>query len=90
MIVVAIRHPVPDYDKWKAVYDTFPPTSDGAKFARVNRSVDDPMIVTVVAGFGTLDEANAFVNDPTLKEKMGDAGVVDAPRIEMYEEVEVI
>ena len=90
MIVVAVRHPVPDYDKWKAVYDTYPPTSNGAKFARVNRSVDDPNVVLVVCGFDTLDGANAFNNDPTLKAKMGEAGVVVAPRIEIYEEVEVI
>lgn len=90
MILAAIRHPVPDYDKWKSVYDTYPPTSNGAKFARVNRSVDDPNIVMVVCGFDTLDEAKAFNNDPTLKAKMGEAGVVVAPRIEMYEQVEAI
>lgn len=90
MIVAAINHRVPDYDRWKAVYDSFPPTSGGAKFARVNRAVDDANIVTVVAGFDTLGAAKAFLDNPELKAKMGEAGIVDPPRIEIYEEVEVI
>jgi len=50
VIITAIRHPVQNYDTWKAVYDTMPPTSRGAKFSRVNRSVDDSNMVVVVAG----------------------------------------
>ena len=90
MIVAAVRHPVADYDKWKAVYDTLPPTSRGARFARVNRAVDDPNIVVVVAGFETLDAAQTFLGSAELKEKMGEAGVSSEPRIEIYEEVEAI
>ncbi len=90
MITTAIRHSVTDYAKWKNVYDTFRPTSEGAKFARVNRSVDDPNMVTVVAGFDTLELANAFVNSPTLKTKMTEAGILGTPRIEINEEVESI
>ena len=90
MFVLAINHAVADYDKWKAVYDTMPPTVGGAKFARVNKRVDDPNTVTVVAGFDSLDTLNAFVGDDRLKEVMHEAGVVGEPRIEIYEEVEVI
>jgi len=90
MFVVAINHPVSDYDQWKAVYDTMPPTSRGAKFARVNRSVDDPNLITVVSGFDSLDVLNGFLSDPDLKSKMKEAGVAGEPRIEIYEEVEVI
>jgi hypothetical protein len=90
MINTAIRHSVTDYAKWKSVYDTFTPTSAGAKFARVDRSVDDPNMVTVVAGFDTLELAKEFINNPTLKTKMTEAGVVGSPRIEINEEVESI
>jgi hypothetical protein len=90
MFVLAINHPVADYDQWTAMYDTMPPTSRGAKFARVNRSVDDPNLITVVAGFDSLDALNGFVSDPDLKAKMKEAGVAGEPRIEIYEEVEVI
>lgn len=90
MITTAIRHSVTDYAKWKTVYDTFTPTSAGAKFARVNRSVEDPNMVTVVAGFDNLELAKSFINNPTLKTKMTEAGIVGSPRIELNEEVESI
>ena len=90
MITTAIRHSVTDYAAWKNVYDTFRPTSEGAKFARVNRSVEDPNMVTVVAGFDTLELAKAFVANPTLQTKMTEAGIVGTPRIEINEEVESI
>jgi hypothetical protein len=90
MITTAIRHSVSDYGQWKTVYDTFTPTSEGAKFARVNRSIEDPNLVTVVAGFDTLELAQAFLSNPHLKSKMTEAGVLGTPRIEIYEEVESI
>ena len=90
MIVAAVRHSVADYDAWKAVFDSFPPTSRGALFARVNRSVDDPNVIAVVCGFESLDAAQAFLGSSELKEKMGEAGVTSEPRIEIYEEVEAI
>ena len=90
MITTAIRHSVKDYGEWKTVYDRLTPRSEGAKFARVNRSVEDPNMVTVVAGFDTLELAKAFINSPTLKTRMTEAGIVGSPRIEFNEEVESI
>jgi hypothetical protein len=91
MYVLAINHTVTDYEKWKTVYDSYPPTTGGgAEFSRLNRSVDEPNLITVVAGFDSLDQLKAFAADPTLKERMHEAGVVGQPRIEIYEEVEVI
>jgi heme-degrading monooxygenase HmoA len=87
MIVVAVQHPVADYDAWKAVYDTRHPGTFGAKFARVNRAVDDPNMVTVVAGFDSVDAAQGMIESPDLKAAMDKAGVTAPPRIEMYEEV---
>jgi len=90
MFVLAINHPVAAYDKWKAAYDAMTPISRGAQFARVNRAVDDPNLITVVSGFESLDTLNSFVSDPALKAAMVEAGVVGEPRFEIYEEVEVI
>jgi hypothetical protein len=90
MFVLAINHSVADYDKWKSAYDTMPPTARGAKFARVNRAVDDRNLITVVAGFESLETLQGFIGDPDLKENMQEAGVSGEPRIEIYEEVEVI
>ena len=38
----------------------------------------------------SLEAAQAFLSDPGLKVKMEEAGVTSEPRIEIYEEVEVI
>lgn len=90
MKVMAINHDVEDYDRWKAVFDEFSPSQGGALFHRINRSVDNPNNITVVAGFATLDAAIAFRDDPDLKEAMGRAGVVSPPRIEIFDEVEAV
>lgn len=90
MHVLAINHDVADYDQWKSVFDRFPPKVGGARFHRVNRNIDDPDNVTVVAGFDSADAARAFRDDPDLKEAMGEAGVASAPRFEIYEEVESV
>ena len=90
MVLMAIQHQVRDYDDWKAVFDSFPPTHSGALFHRVNRAADDGNTVLVVAGFESQDEARAFQNNSTLKAKMEAAGVLGAPRFEIYREVEVV
>lgn len=90
MIIMAIQHQVRDYDTWKKVFDQFPPTADGALFHRVNRGLDDPNNVVVVAGFSSADAAQGFASNPELADKMKEGGVVGAPRIETYEEVEVV
>lgn len=90
MTIAAINHHVSDYDIWKAVFDEFPPSKGGALFHRINRGVDDPNNITVVAGFESPDAAHAFLENPNLKESMGRAGVTSPPRVELYEEVEAI
>ncbi len=90
MKVLAINHEVADYDTWKAVFDQYPPAKGGALFHRINRGVDDPNNITVVAGFESTEAAKAFASDPTVKAEMGRAGVKSAPRIEIFEEVESV
>ncbi len=90
MIMLAAQHKVKSYDQWKRVFDGFPPTKGGAHFYRVNRDVEDPNSIVVVAGFPTVEAARAFTSNPELAAAMGEAGVVSAPRFELYEEVEVV
>jgi heme-degrading monooxygenase HmoA len=90
MQMLAINHNVEDYNRWKAVFDEFPPAKGGALFHRVNRNVDDANNITVVAGFETAEAARAFVDNAELKEAMQRAGVTSQPRIEIFEEVEAI
>ena len=90
MFVMAIKHKVKDFGRWKSAYDTFPPTAAGALFARVNRSTDDANDVLVVTGWNSETDAKAFKANPQLGAKMAEAGVVGAPRFEIFEQVEVI
>ncbi len=90
MQMLAINHEVEDYDRWKAVFDEYPPAKGGALFHRINRNVDDPNNITVVAGFDTTEAARAFVDNADLKESMHRAGVTGQPRVEIFEEVEAI
>lgn len=90
MIVMAINHDVEDYDKWKAVFDEFPPSKGGALFHRINRNVDNPNNIAVVSGFESLNAATAFRDNPDLKDAMGRAGVASVPRIEIFNEVESV
>ena len=88
MKIVAINHDVEGYDRWKAVFDEFPPSKGGALFHRINRNVDNPDNITVVAGFESLEAATAFRDNPELKDAMGRAGVTGTPRVEIFDEVE--
>ena len=54
------------------------------------RNIENDNNITVVAGFDTVEAAQAFRDDPELKEAMGVAGVVGAPRFEIFEEVESV
>ena len=66
------------------------PSSFGATFHRVNRLVDDPNVIAVVSGFPSAEAAQSMIEDPRLKEAMGEAGVTSEPRFEIYEQVEFI
>ena len=89
MFVMAIKHKVRDYATWKSAYDAFPPTAAGATFSRVNRTTDDPNSILVVTGWNAEKDAQAFSSSPALGKAMATAGVIGAPRFEVYKQVEV-
>jgi len=88
MYVMAINHDVNNYDQWKQAFDAFQPARGNARFHRVNRNVDHPNNITVVAGFNTLEDARQFRDNPDLKQAMHDAGITGTPRVEIFDEVE--
>jgi hypothetical protein len=87
-ITAVVKHRVDDYRAWREVYDEFAPTqqSGGVTHQSVHRANDDPNDVLVIHGFGTLTQAEAFLNGAELLEAMERAGVAGAPRIEIYED----
>ncbi len=86
--ILAVNHDVADYETWKQVFDEFHQTDRGLNFYRINRNVENPNNITVVHGFGSVEAAQAFVDNPELAAAMGRAGATSAPRIEIFEETE--
>lgn len=87
MAVLTVRHTVADYGTWKAGYDNHGASrkAHGAIRDQVLQSVDDPNDLLVLVEFGSLADAKAFANDPSLKETMSASGVVGAPEISFRE-----
>jgi hypothetical protein len=92
MAVLAVRHTVADYAAWKGGYDNDGASrkEHGAIRAQVLQSVDDLNDLLVLVEFGSLADAKAFANDPSLKETMSAAGVVGAPDISFRERTDEV
>ena len=90
--VVAVRHAVEDFEKWKLVFDEHRSVreSHGAKGHRLLAEAGDPRTVLVLNEFPDLVSAEAFASDPSLPEAMARAGVNGPPRIEFYETLELV
>lgn len=87
MTVLAVRHTVADYATWQTGYDNHAASrkEHGAVRDQVLQSVDDPNNLLVLIEFGSMADAEAFANDPSLKEAMSSAGVIGAPDISIRE-----
>lgn len=81
-----VRHPVSDYDAWRVVYEEVGTLRDqhGCTDERVLRLPADGNDVVAIHDFPTVEQAEAFANDPALKDAMQRAGVAGAPRIEIF------
>ena len=92
MTVLAVRHTVTDYAVWKAGYDNHSASrkEHGAIRENVLQSVENPNDLLVLVEFGSLADAKAFTNDPSLKETMSAAGVVGAPDISVRERTDEV
>jgi hypothetical protein len=92
MTVLAVQQTVADYAAWKAGYDNHGATrkEHGALSDQVLRSADDPENLLVLIEFGSMADAQAFVDDPSLKQAMAAAGVVGAPDISFRERTDEV
>jgi heme-degrading monooxygenase HmoA len=89
---VAVLHQVNDYEAWKQVFDEHAENRQqyGCTGHRVYRRGDDGLNVLVLTDWPSLDAAEAWVADPSLRDAMERAGVSSAPRIEFFEQAEVV
>lgn len=92
MPIVRIEHAVPDFEKWKQVFDRDPADRKGSGVRRyqILRARDDPNYVMIDLEFDSAGEAEAFVL--TMERLWGGAGkaVMHNPRSRVADRVEVI
>jgi heme-degrading monooxygenase HmoA len=89
--LLLVDHRVADFDAWKKVYDDVRDwqRTGGVRFHQVLRSLDDPNRAIVTHVFDTRQAAQAFADNPELKEVMGKAGVdASSVKIEYLDEVD--
>ncbi len=90
MFLLSVSHEVASYNRFKAVFGAHPPSRGGAVFHSINRDVDDPTSVTIIAGFELLEAAAAWRDTPELQAAMEAAGVVGVPRVGVFERMEAV
>jgi len=63
MVTLRIQHSVPDFESWKRAFDADPVDRKGGGLRRytVHRSVSDPNFVMIDLEFGSVVEADKFL-----------------------------
>ena len=92
MPTVRIEHSVPNYEMWKAVFDSDPADrkGSGVRSYEVLRAQDDPNYVLVDLDFETLGDAEKFLRSMELLWEGPGKAVMQNPRSRIAESVEVI
>jgi hypothetical protein len=91
MPILRIEHPVPDYDVWKAAFDSDPlgRQQSGVRSYRVFRPIDDPNYVIVDLEFDTSGEAEAMRGALAEMWRQVEAeGLIGSQRAQIVEAVE--
>lgn len=80
-----VRHQVADYAVWRRVFDEAEPlrVKHGSTGHHVMNFPGEPNDLVAIHHFPSEAQAQAFVQDPALKDDMERGGVVGAPRIEI-------
>ncbi len=88
MHVLRIEHAVPDFDRWKAAFDSDPigRRQSGVRGYSVTRAVDDPNYVMIDLEFDGSSEAGSFL--AALEELWGRVDVMRDPKARIVEVVE--
>jgi quinol monooxygenase YgiN len=90
MTTLAVRHRVRDYDSWKPIFDEHEAVrrQHGSAGHRLYRMADNPNDLAISIEFPSADAAQAFLEDPSLRETMERAGVEGEPQLAILEQVE--
>jgi len=87
MTLAVIQHSVSDFDVWLQAYEGAAAirAAGGVTEASFHRKAGEPNTLLVLHHFGSIDEAQRFLQDPELKLAMTRGGVIGEPRVEIYE-----
>jgi hypothetical protein len=85
-----VTHEVADYAAWKKVFDegAAPRKKAGIVGTHVNRSADNPNLVSVYLAAADLGQLRAFLGNDDLKATMARAGVKGSPTVALITPVE--
>jgi hypothetical protein len=87
-----IRHQVADYEVWKPLFDAHADNrkSHGSNGGLLFRNADNPNELLAIWSFDSADHAREFTQDPSLREAMANAGVIDRPDLYFLDQVEQV
>jgi hypothetical protein len=87
MHILRIEHPVPDYDTWKAAFDSDPIGREhsGVRRYRILRPTDDPNYVMIDLEFDSQSEAEAMHDAPRELWSRVEGMVMTNPRARVVE-----
>ncbi len=91
MQILLVEQRVPDYDAWKAAFDSDPVGREegGVRRYRISRPIDDPNRVFVALEFDGSGEAEAFREKlHALWSRIGSEGLIESPQASILEMVE--
>lgn len=83
---ISIAHKVADFEAWKVIFDSDEDRrkSSGLTLTGLGTVEDDPSEVFIMFATDDMEKSKAYINDPTLKELMGQAGVISAPEFNFW------
>ncbi len=90
MVNVLIRHKIENYEVWKAAFDDYAQTrkARGEKSYQIFRPLDNPNNLVILQSWENESAAQAFLESAELKNKMQEAGVLEAPEIYIMNKVD--
>jgi hypothetical protein len=90
MPIVHIEHPVLDYEKWKAAFDSDPSgrAKAGVRRYRIVRAADDPNLVMIDLELDTLPQAERMLG--SLQRLWGrvEGSLISSPKGRIFQVVE--
>jgi hypothetical protein len=83
MATIIISHPVADYSAWRPIYDADVSRRDNAGLQEiaVGQKSDDPKMVYMIWKTDDVSGVEQMLKDPSLAEKMKEAGVTGPPEL---------